>query len=157
MENFFQFCWEIINFNQCHWSNVPVSVEGLQCGGLICIYWEWRRRSVALAENGGIGLLVCLPTQVRLRMSSAAAWLFSSGLLEGCDWTLYLVVDDAMMNVSALAGQQDGSQDLYSSLFGDLDQARVSLSLLVSGGPQLCSAGAGSHGLCSPMKCHWAV
>lgn len=37
------------------------------------------------------------PYPMRLRMSSAVAWLFSSGLLEGCDWTLYLVVDDAMM------------------------------------------------------------
>lgn len=48
-------------------------------------------------------------------MGSAVAWIFWYGLLDGWDWVLFSVVN--------------GIQGLYSSLFGNLNQARVCIKL----------------------------
>ena len=52
-------------------------------------------------------------------MGSAAVWILWSGLLDGWDWVLYSVAVGVWISFPALAGQQDRTQVLYSSLFGE--------------------------------------
>ena len=81
------------------------------------MYYSWEQL------DRSTGLVLC-PSET-VGWPSVAACISWWSLWHGWDWTLDSLVKGPWINLSALIGQQDRTWDLYSSLFGDLDQARV--------------------------------
>ena len=81
------------------------------------MYYSWEQL------DRSTGLVLC-PSET-VGWPSVAACISWWSLWHGWDWTLDSLVKGPWINLSALIGQQDRTWDLYSSLFGELDQARV--------------------------------
>lgn len=73
-----------------------------------------------MAENNLVGWLAWLPLRVRLE---GGLWGCQDSLVRQ-DWALYSVILGAM-NFPARTGKPDTSQGLYTSLSGELTQART--------------------------------
>ena len=116
---------------------------------------EVRRGGCASGYAQLGGWLAWFPAQMRLRDGLTFAWLrwmSHQTVQTGC----YPQQGSGLwLSVPALVGLWDWTQDLGSSLFWDLNQARVCvLNILVRWGQQFCPADRERHGLYSLFRCH---